>query len=167
MSYMALYMINKDGDAICYEEYANSHGYDPYIWTALCHKHNIGTWFVDENANKLEQLAANPKVPWFERTVLETTFDYAIIRKEDIPKVVSALEKFEEAYHNEGHVNHIPAVISALQKLANENIIGVCFYPTSTIDNPWVLYNGKEDLSVPYNIFKGTKHHFVPCYLEE
>jgi hypothetical protein len=164
MSYMELHIIDKDGNAVGRTKYKNSRGYDPRIWYALGQKYHIGSWYNDEDWDKLWALLENPNVPWFEKIALQTTDDYAIIRKEDIPAVIAALTKFEEENPPKYHVNHIPAIIKELVGLATEDILGVCFYPTSTIDNPWSTAGEDEDEEdAAYNIFKGTRHHFVPC----
>lgn len=160
MSYTATYIVSKAGDLLYSEEYPNSHGFCTYVWTMLCNKYGIGSWYIDENADKLWKLANDPRLLSCEAITLETTFDHAIIRKEDFAEVIRAYRDFERLHLPGKHVSHLSSISLEMEKyLDDENVIGFCFYQTSLIQNPWVKY-GEEERE--YNIYKDTKHHFVP-----
>lgn len=163
MSYTATYVVNKLGNLVCSEEYSNSHGFCAYVWTMLCQKYGIGSWYIDENADKLWKLATDPRLLACEAITLETTFDHAIIRKEDFAKVIEAYHDFEHLHPPVKHVSHLWAIALELKKhLDDEDVTGFCFYQTSLVENPWVKH-GDEDSQ--YNIHNDAKHHFVPIQI--
>ena len=162
MSYTGTYVINKAGDLLCSEEYRNSHGFCAYIWTALCEKYKIGSWYLDENADKLWKLATNPKLLPCERIALETTFDYAIIRKEDFAQVIAAYHDFEHVHPPGNHVSHLYSIALEMGRYANDDdVVGFCFYQSSLSSNLWEEVDDDD-----YNIYRHSNHHFVPLSLD-
>lgn len=115
--------------------------------------------FGDEDpASEIWALADDPKVPENERIVLHTTFDRALVRKENIQKVI-------EAFMNFGGETSLPEQADILKKMIDDPvIIAVGWNQTSVSADNWANeggYDEENDVNLPYNCLTGDKHFWV------
>ena len=86
MSYTTLYLVPKKGSLIDFEEYKNSHGGAPFIWSALYDKYlkdpNIkyDSWLSDKEG-KLSKLVKSERLNKHEKICLASTFDKVMVKK--------------------------------------------------------------------------------------
>jgi len=157
MSYTILKMFGRTG-LVHIEEYRNSHGFAPMVWSALSKR-----YFRSDGISQWQRLWEEPPAlePW-ERVVLECTYDRALIYRKDVPKVVKALGQFSLRYDDPKRFNHLPAIAAAmLREAQTEGCVAFCFYVTSASDDLWqVRVEGSED-SRPYDLDVDTGHFVV------
>lgn len=161
MSCVEIYAINRDGDVVDFGEARNSHGYAPHIWEVLSQK-LCGTSFPWSSKDvPVWKKFRDPSVSENERIVLGATYDAVWIKRENIPRLVTALEAFWEKhatiYPQETRPSMfstpvpvavyrtIPALIEILVKIAaDDKYRGVCFNATSVNGNPWRVREPQE-----------------------
>lgn len=100
MSDTELYRFGKNGLAKFVGEAPNSHLFAPYIWQKLGEKYGITkpneipVVYDADKLRKTRALVSDLNTAEHERIVLAATFDYAVIAREEIPRLVDALKKF-------------------------------------------------------------------------
>lgn len=99
-------------------------------------------------------LANDNRLKECEKIVLLSTFDYVVVKKENLHKLISAFREFE----GETSLKEQADIIEKMLK--DENCIAVAFNQTSICMDDWVNgeYDEEKDEYKPYNIFKGDKH---------
>ena len=104
------------------------------------------------------ELQHNKNVPLHERICLYTTFDKALVKRENIPAVIEAFRKF-------GGETSLPEQADILEKmLADPDIIAVGWNQTSVSADTWDNYGGydeEKDESIPYNCLTGKEHFWI------
>jgi hypothetical protein len=165
MSYTTMFVVKNNGEVLPLSEFSNSWGSAAMVWTALCEKYNVrdkyGYTSFDawQDLWKLEQ-EKTVKLEQFERNVLFSTYDNAMVASKDFLKFADSLRKFQEVHAKPKQVCHLSAFADKIEKI-KDDYIGVCFWQTSVADNPWSEYDGKTDEFFPYNTNTGTKHWFI------
>jgi hypothetical protein len=110
----------------------------------------------DDNAMKsIWQLVNDNRLKDYEKIVLASTFDYVIIKKENLPKLISAFRKFE------GNTSLKEQADIIEEMMNDENCIAVGFNQTSVNGDTWTNiggYDTETDEHLPYNIFTDNKH---------
>lgn len=129
------------------EEVKRHLGYEPS--RALCYESSEG-----EPAQAIRGLCDNLEVPLYERIVMYTIFDYCLVKKENIGRVVDAFRAFD------GDTS-LKEQADILEKLAaNPEIVAVGWNGTSVNVVFWITGGGcdEEDESIPYNCLTDDKH---------
>lgn len=186
MSATEIFVANRTGEMVHAYDLRNAWGGGMAIWTSLAQRHLGG---LDPYRGMLSgyqevfDLLKTDRLARWEKIVLLTTCDGALVRAENFIETAEAMEKFAEEYKamNEGKVFHPAAQAELLRKLHDEiekegwQAIG--WNQTSVNgDCPW--YGGYEEFPaddeneageerVPYNINKDTKHWWVFDDLKE
>lgn len=111
----------------------------------------------EEGVREVWNLYERDDVSITDKIVLGTTFDRALVKKEDIPEVIKAFEAFE------GETSLGEQVLILTEMLENENVIAVGWNQTSVVQNQWtrVIYNEENDSFLPYNCLTDTKHFWL------
>lgn len=102
-------------------------------------------------------LADNQSIPEHERITLFTTFDKALVKKENLPAVIEAFQSFE------GETN-LPEQAKELKKLSHdENCIAVGWNQTSVSGDTWsdYAYDELKDETIPYNCLEQRDHYWI------
>lgn len=89
------------------------------------------------------------------KVALASTFDNVIIKKENMPKLISAFREFR----GETSIKEQADIIEKM--LNDENCIAVGFNQTSVNDDTWTNFGGydeEKDEEIPYNILTGERH---------
>jgi hypothetical protein len=176
MSYTTLYGAPKKGELEILQEYKNSHGSAPAIWSHLSQKH-LGQrhLFGDEEYKKLWALQDDARLEEYEKTALVATFDNCMIKTKDLPRVIDAFEKVYAATQNPQYINHLSAIAGDLKTVDAKQYAAVCFCWTSVCGDAWYSYDKEEfrntktgeikemdsEESRLYDLSKDTKHWFL------
>jgi len=103
-------------------------------------------------------LADNKDIPEYERIVLFTTFDKCLVKKEDIPKVITAFRKFEAE-------TNLKEQAGILEELFNdEDCIAVGWNQNSINRETWENigeYDEENEEIMPYNCLIQDKHYWL------
>lgn len=163
MSYTEMFGFDKNGDAYYLEDIENAWRGGMAIWNILYEKY-FGEKFPMFGSGGFENL--NKKfdiMPEHEQIALQTTYDFALVKRENFSQVVDAFRKFE----GETSLKEQADVIE--EALNNENCIAIGWNQTSVNDDNWVCYDYDEDKdeSIPYNINKGNKHWFLEGFKDD
>jgi hypothetical protein len=114
---------------------------------------------MDGNAMKeIWSLADDDKVSLTDKIVLLTTFDKVLIKKEDLPKVISAFKDFD----GETSLKEQAQVLQTM--FEDEGCIAVGWNQTSVNGDTWMNiggYNEDNEESIPYNCLKQSWHHWL------
>jgi hypothetical protein len=175
MSYCELLGFKKGGfESI--NKYRNSHGFCSFVWSCLFKKYipkqsEYDSWLTGDD-QRLWDLQNDNRLQPFERFVLRSTFDFALVKNEDIKLYIDCMTQFLEKYKpSEDRVCHIEAIIRDLGELG-DNYIAVGWYTMSVGDNEWIerevckhCGNCTND-EIYYDVFTGDKHFFVHSDIE-
>jgi len=143
------------------QEFSNAWGGAAYIWDNMyaqylkdpSKEHDI--WMF--NTNKLWALASQQDIPSNLRTVLMSTFDYAIVNQENFPEYIQHLQEFIEFFGTGNQVCHLKGWSEFVQRhMLDAQAIG--FYATSVGENLWYTWDEEREESVPYDLSVGDKH---------
>jgi hypothetical protein len=166
MSYTTLHLV-KEGGIENYREFANSWGGAMFIWDSLCKRYFPGqvpyTLIFGGGTENLWGLAQRKDVALNDRVVLMTTFDRAMVRKENLLDLANRFEQFVKDHPNPSVVCSLPDQAVAMRKIAAEqDCVGVCWTQTSVSGDVWYVGDelGESGLR-PYDIAKDKGHFFV------
>lgn len=165
MSYATMCIISRRGLVRPYKEYRNSWGWAAHVWMSLCDAYAIKDQYGYGGPDSWRALwrgveSGKVVVEPFERDVLLSTYDNAIVSRAGLPRFAESLRDF--------YIKHSkPEVASHLLEIANDVLAlkkdtrGVCFWATSVAEDPWTEFDDEGDRYVPYSIHRGSKHWFV------
>lgn len=105
-------------------EFKNSHGYGTSVWLIYAWKYlglNIASNRVsDEQYEQLWALINDKRLPFHDKVVLFSTFDRAIIAKENYHEFLKCLELWQqdhgETLLNKNYVNHVESLMLYMQQ---------------------------------------------------
>lgn len=104
------------------------------------------------------ELADNKDVPINERIVMYTTFDDALVKRENFSEVIKAFREF-------GGETSLPEQADILERiLAQNDIIAVGWNQTSVNADTWGNIGGYDESTgeyIPYNCLTGNQHFWV------
>lgn len=156
MSYCELKKITPKGYIKTFKIYRNSWGGAYRIWDSLynykvTNKNKYGVLYSETGeCQKVWDLYYSNEISVEEKIVLGLTFDYAVVKKENIKKLSEALLYFDEKYTAKtGIINHLPKFAEDMLNIGKCH--GICFHPTSVAKDYWESY--------PFR--KGDKHFYV------
>ena len=89
-----------------------------------------------------------------DRIVMGSTFDWVVVMRDDVPKLIKAFAEFN------GETS-LPEQADAIEDaFKDKSIIAVAWNQTSVSENQWRTfeYDQKRDKAIPYNLKKHTKH---------
>lgn len=145
------------------EEFSNAWGGAARIWTSLYDKYlkdplvEWDSWLgaSSKGPTKLWELAENEDLEMFERSVHASTFDYAIVRKENFARFAKDLRDFVHLYPPGKSVCHLLQWADAIE---SSDVEAVGFHGTSVSGNLWYRWDDEKDEEVPYDLEAGDKH---------
>ncbi len=168
MSYTEMFGFNKNGDAYELADISNAWRGAVAVWNHLYSKYfgeRFPTFIGTENAfEKLNKAFNDGKMQEHEKIALITTYDNAIIKRENFQEVIEAFRKFEA----ETSLKEQSDVIE--EALKDENCIAIGWNQTSVNGDNWCNFGGydeEKDESIPYNLNSGEKHWYIFKELEE
>ena len=101
----------------------------------------------------------------WEENVLRATYDHHMVRFDDLPMFADSLELFAEAHETGRTVNHLAGMAHVVRGFLDSGsaFTGVCWYPTSLSQHPWVDCEDGEE--VPYNfVTSECRHEAAPIH---
>lgn len=114
--------------------------------------------FENEHTEEIWELYKNQDIPENERIVLATTFDFAIVKRKNIPDVIDAFLKF-------GGETSLPEQAAILEKMLHDpDIIAVGWNQTSVNGDTWINaggYDKETDETLPYNCLTMSDHWWI------
>jgi len=164
MSYCVLLKVMDDGSVEWHKEFRNAWGYAAFIWTKLFDEyaekaHEYDSWMSDESSKKLWALANDDRLKEYERHVLASTFDSAMLDRKDFSGFVDALHAFHRKHAPGDSTCHL---LDMAEEIGMMDEQAVCWYHTSVCEDPWFDYSKEEDDDgCPYNINDGKRHWFL------
>lgn len=200
MSYTELKIVTENGDVEGFSEYKNSWGFAAFVWDMLCAKYGVEELYRrDKNKSKSREPYLMPGDTWqylwecvkedkiklktWESNVLFSTYDDAIVKRDDLLQLADDYDMFAEALRPEGRVCHLRSIAKDMRKAYEQGALGICFYAMSVGDDPWYgvyteenpddmeldygteEYNKQEELWEdsyrPYNVNTDSKHWYV------
>lgn len=176
MSSTIIYGFNKEGEPFFLGATKNAWRGGMAIWRELEKRHlppyyvrydkiypisRLAAFSDEDAAKEIWDLAKRKDIPLHERIVLHTTFDYCLVKAEDIPKVIDAFRKF-------GGTTSLPEQADILEKLP-EGTIAVGWNQTSVAADDWSNkggYDEENDEPIPYNCLTMNEHYWLFDELE-
>lgn len=164
MSYTTVKLINTEWKVIDVTRLSNSWGCAAYVWGALAKRYlnDDYKWLSDPVASRATwDLYKDDRLQDFEKIVLASTFDYAIIEYSRFEAAAEAFTAFPRKHDPGKGVCHMVTIANLLRTYANAPSIGMCFQQTSVSRDCWVgEYDEHLEESTPFN-FAEEKHYFV------
>lgn len=161
MSYCAVITFRNGKPAECLE-CRNAWGGMAFVWSALFEvyckdpKVQYDSWL--QKPERVWTLANNPDLPIALRAVLCSTFDYALVYRDDFKRYAADLRAFTAWAGTRNVVCHLPSWADFIEKCDAE---AIGHYGTSVADNPWSTFDEQTEAMVPYDLTTGTKHFSV------
>lgn len=158
MSYTEMFGFDKKGDAYNLADIKNSWRGAVAAWNYIYNKY-VGGDFPMFGEEGFKQFPANfDKMEEVDQIVLLTTYDYALIKREDFQKVINAFRDFK----GDTSLKEQADIIE--ESLEDEDCIAIGWNQTSVNGDNWCNYGGydnENDECIPYNINTGSKHWFL------
>ena len=104
----------------------NSHGFEPFIWTAICERYlkNDMAW-LGPQVDNLWPLWKKQSIPIHQRAVLAMTYEMAYIKKADFVRLANDIRLFMKDFPvNENRVNHLPKIAEIFESGIDVPAIG-------------------------------------------
>ncbi len=166
MSYCEV-IVFKDGKPADDARFGNAHGGAACIWGCLYDAYlkdpnkEYDCWLNGDN-KVLWALAGRRDLPMFMRAVHAGTFDWAMIKRENLPTFVKHLREFVTWFQlaDAARTCHLPAWADFIEQHLDAEAIG--FYGMSVSENLWYSWDEVEQNdSIPYDLNTGDKHFEV------
>jgi hypothetical protein len=161
----------KDGKIDESVRFKNAWGGHAFIWECLYNKYlknpliPYDSW-LGKNSEKLWKLPERNDLRDFERAVLISTFDYAIVRKKNLRPFMHDLISFETVYKRvESGVCHLSSYVEWIHSHEDAEAIG--FYGTSVSENIWRRWNEETEEEILYDLNTMDKHFEVYEYFDQ
>lgn len=176
MSYVEIVGFDKDGDAFSLGRVKNAYRGAMSIWKELERRYlkPIGeplcingelvplsrtNSFSGEGLQELWDLYKLDEVSLDEKITHLSTFDYVLVRRENISRLLMAFKNFSS------DKNNLEEQISIIKKGLETDITAIGWNQTSVNSNRWLYhdeaYNKDLDEYGPYNCFKNDKHFWL------
>lgn len=149
MSAFEVYVIDAAGDVNPLGEVRNPHGAAPHIWRLLSQKYGVADPLSAMNGydTPLWKLFRSGRLTDDENTLLGFTFDGVWVARENIPRLLTAIERwwpgnrqqwseFDKKFYE---VTPTLEGVAELLRTVPDDARGVCFNPTSVNSNPWSI----------------------------
>jgi len=181
MSYTTIYIFGPDGTVTDTVDFQNAYGSAIAIWGAIGRKYltreqrdphglekAIGKHY-DNPMDYADQVwKLGERLENFERLVLDSTFDNAVVRFEDLQAVAEAFEEFARIhgpwFETNKRVFSVGKQGEALRALLDrDDVRAVAWRQTSVSSVAWDgRWDEEADEEIPYNLDAMDTHWFIP-----
>ncbi len=181
MSCTTIFIFGPDGETTQGADFQNAWGGAIAVWGALGRKYltpderdpNNVRKIVAEHDNPLTyvgkvcELADGDRLLPCEKVVLQTTFDNAVVKGEDLPALAEAFAEFTRIHGPWFETNERVFSIGRQGKLLEtlverDDVRAVAWRQTSVIDTPWHgQYDEETGEETPYNLDTMDTHWFI------
>lgn len=145
-------------------QFQNSWGGAAYIWGALFCKYlrqpeqPDSAWIFHTKA--VWDLASRKDIPRAYRAVLISTFDFALVAKENFGQYTKDLKDFQRTLAYPG-VCHLGNWAFALEHEIPADVSYIGFIGTSVSGGVWSSFDEASDTDIKYDLASGTQHFEV------
>jgi hypothetical protein len=176
MSYTTPMLVQKNGEILELDDLRNSHGWGPFVWSAVSAKY-LGhfsprypesAWLVSDEARAaLWPLWKDTRLPRPWRAALLATYDFAIVERERAKEIAGLLREFVTSVGVRDRACHLLTVADLLEQYAaDESVVGMCF-KGSLSEDPWHPWDAEKDERTTYDLKASDRHFFVGASLDE
>lgn len=160
MSYTTIYLVPESGPITPYADFRNSWLGGWSVWDNLA-KLYLGReathFMLEKNMQAIWDLAGDDRLPDHHKLVLMSTFDTAMVKRDDCNRLADAFTQYARDFPQHGH---IPEQAKALRQLADDpECFAVCWRQTSVSADVWRVFEDEE--SRPYDISIDDGHWFM------
>lgn len=167
MAWLTIYKITTDGTLEQFAFVSDPRFGAPFVWHRLYWRYLADKKatqppsLTEELLKSVFALADDERLSLDERIVLKTTFDYAMVKRENIGRLIEAMNKFMAGYNGDAGGCNFKDQITVLEILAiDATCQAVAWCQIDKTESMWDVKT--EDGSVrPYNINTESKHWFV------
>lgn len=173
MSRTELYVVKKDGELYLHKEFSNSHRGALMLWDNLAEKYlnrKFASLLFNKDVKPVWKLDRDLNVPEDLRILLMSTYDWFMIRRENLPLFVTSIRNVLEGkyFKDMGHFEYYPEVLEEIYKM--DDVVAIAWNQTSVVCDMWNIYEecptcGECNQQRGYNIYKDNKHTFLYEYL--
>lgn len=177
MSYCALVFF-RNGEACeltSADRFDNAHGCVIFVWDALLQKYRrkifpkMNSWempVLGANGGWEALWAAKIEYRWWERLVLEFTYDNKLVKGGDADDLADAMIRFTDALWDTTVVCHLPDMAKRIRALFYDRPFdAVGLHATSVNTNPWSVGERNSETDDfdwrPYDLARDVRHTFV------
>lgn len=162
MSYTNLYTTNEDGNFGVAAEFRNSWGSAAFIWSALARTYGVSHVNPFKAWERVWTPDFEARIEPFERLVLHSTYDRAVLRKEDFERMAEAMETFAEKHDTGETVCSLRKQAEALRTAKEGGAEYAAWNQTSVSESLWWLpAQCEHEEERPYNIHCDSGHRFI------
>jgi hypothetical protein len=169
MSYTTIHLVQHGGLAK-HEDFNNSWGSAMYVWTSLNSKYlaepgesHTAFLFSESKFPLLWKLAIDARLAKTERIVHATTFDRAMVKRENLLDLADRFDEFVELHPPGKYVCSLPQQAESLRRIIGNSIdcVGVCWTQTSVASDVWQVPDESTEESRWYDIDRDKGHFFI------
>lgn len=161
MSYTELYKVPAQGEIVEYAEFRNSYRGAWLVWDQMGKQYCGGVSI--SNMQPVWDLAKSDRVPIDYRIVMASTFDNVMVRRENLPRLVQAIEEYAKTFE----AGTLLEQADKLKELAqDDSCFAVCWNQTSVNCDTWLVRReGLDKYGDPlwemYDVSRDTGHWFL------
>ena len=149
MSRTIILGITPGGDLCDVEEFYNSYGSAMYVWRSLVERYidpDASRWMIrnDTDMQPLWNLIIDKRIPEPHRWVLASTFDGAVVHREDFGLLAMYYNQFVDDYPPKG-VCTLREQAHTLIQMGDVDYRGACWIQTSVADDWWYVYDDQDE----------------------
>jgi len=188
MSRLTICTVDPKGECVPSFEFRNSWGGAALIWDYFTQKYfppdpdkkpweqKVGMHRGIDGLKPVWDLFERDDIPYHELVVLGSTFDFVMVRGEDLNRLADAFSKVYDSMIQMGiiavggsRVEHISTQAGLFREIASNPLQptqAICWQQTSVAADMWRVSDGGEECR-PYNINTDSKHWFLFDELDE
>lgn len=165
MSHTAIHITSESGEVSTIARIHNAWRGAMFIWDTLgkFKLHDRSQyWNAVTNAKDVWELFETKRLNRTERLVLGSTFDRAMVKKENLNSLAREFEEFNSRYNPVGaRPNSLSEQADVMRKAAESDDCYALFWTqTSVSDDVWMVYEN-EDEPRWYDITRDTEHFYL------
>lgn len=180
MSYTILFIVPESGPIQAYREFQNSHLWARPCWEYLAMKYlRMDAVEVLMHSDRVWPLFKEGRLPEYERIALGSTYDWVMVRREELPRLHDAFTQFADALQVKSTPALAPGMAiflpdftggddnprwhemaTAINDLiqSEEQFVAICWCVTSITDAWWVPDGDDSRL---YDLSRDDRHWFL------
>jgi hypothetical protein len=167
MSYVEIFVVQKNGEVVSFATVQNNHGFAPLVWDKLGEQYKVPKKMPEfplmMNPEALQALwdkCGTGELDPLDDLLLAATFDRIWVKRELVPDLIKACRTFHERYIAGRYVETVRASAAVMERLLEEcpEALGVAFNMCSANEPFWCWYDEEADDHVRYNVLTHEEH---------
>jgi len=159
MSYTEMFKVSEAGLVEEVADFHNSWRGAMLVWDNMAYLYlgqHAGLLMARDAIDPVWDLAKRQDIPLAHRIVLMSTFDRVMVRRENLDRVIEAIETYAETFDP----GTLLLQVKKLRELRNDrDCQAVCWNQTSECADAWWIDEGEEGR--PYDTARDTGHWFL------